>query len=270
MDLVEIGDFIQKNIINGTYSLENEDINIGDVFGNEVPALKSIVVKDVNLKLDLPTSITVGGTADILDYKDVDIELKVEYGGKNEHYEDIITYSLHVILAPNRIGNLLYSFGENLIEYIPIPNEIPLPQFDFSDFLISITPVEEIVILTVKAQSDWEIPLGFSNLSLSEIKLSLNREPEKESSLPKYSGIFEGKLEVGDIIIVIKCEIPGEFELKTTIPTLNLSALLQDLCGPNAIQNSPIPINFLDLEIRNLSFAIVIKDGRFQFKISLT
>ena len=107
MDLVEIGDFIQKNIINGTYSLENDDINMGEIFENEVPIFNDIVVKDVNLKLDLPTSITVGGTADILDYKDVDIELTVKYGGKNEHHEDIITYSLHIILLPNKIVNLI-------------------------------------------------------------------------------------------------------------------------------------------------------------------
>ena len=254
---------IKDNISNGTYPLKNDDVDIPILFGM-IPVFKDLVIDDVFIDSEPLVSITVNGSGVFLDFEDLDIELKFKYEGKDDYLREIITYSLHIILPPyDAKKNLLYAFAKNLMETIPLPNLIPLPQIEFSDFLISITPAKKKVDLKVKAKSDWEIPLGFSNLKLSEIELSLTSKEGKISS-----GTFGGKLEIGGVIVAIKCKIPGKFELKTTIPTFNLSSLLQFLCGPTAIQNSSSPLSFLELEIRNLSFAIVVDKGLFQFNVS--
>ncbi|MEJ2249281.1 MAG: hypothetical protein P8Y70_00380 [Candidatus Lokiarchaeota archaeon] len=266
MSFAEIEELIQKNLINGTYPLRNDGINLSLLFGKEIPIFTNLVIKNVSIESEPSKSIIVDGTGDIINFEDLDIELGFEYGGKDDNLKDVITYSLQVLLPPNEKGNLLYSFAEHIIENIPIPDQIPLPQIEFSDFTISISPAKEKVVYTVKARTGWEIPIGFNSLKLSEIEISLSKSKEKGEV--KYSGSFGGKLEIGGFIFAVKSKIPDKFELKTIIPSFNLSSLLQGLCGPTVIQNSGIPSDLLELEIRNLSFAIIINKGLFQFRIS--
>ena len=265
MSISEIDGLIKQNISNGKYSLKNDDVYMPELF-ETIPTLKDLVIDDVSIKSE-SSATTVNGSAAFLGFEGLDITLECKNVGIDKDLRDIITHNLTIKLPSNDTGNLLLVIAKNLMDLIPLPAIIPLPQITFSEFSISYTPLQEKIVLKTKAKDVWEMPLGITNLKLSEISLSLTIE-KKEGNWKISKGSFGGKLEIAGFEIDAKCEIPGKFELKATYPTFNLSSLLQFLCGSTAIQNSAIDLSFLDLEIKKLSFTIIIDKEIFQFRIS--
>ncbi len=314
---------IEKYLINGEYPLVNNDLDLGKVFGEQIPIVSSIVIKDADLRLDLPNSIFLAGIANILNFGEVTIEITIESKKipttatsttsttettttttkvtattpapttpttpapttsttpapttsttpapttsttdttTTPTTKTIRTYTIHIMLPKGKLGNLLYTLAYEAIKGISMPAELPLPQIDFSDFYLSVTPATKEYKLIVKSLTDWVFNAGPTGFTVSDINFSLTRD-----SKGKTTGTFSGGIAIGNVSVNVDCIIPGKFELKTVIPSLNFSSLLQDLCGPSSVFDAPIPSSILGLDINNLNFSLIVENSEYKFNLS--
>ena len=108
----------------------------------------------------------------------------------------------------------------------------------------------------------WEIPVGVSNLSLSDIAIDLDLARDGDGNR-QLKGLLSGKVKLGDAICEVEHRLPGDFQLRGQIPDLHLAEVIETLCGPVDVPGLDMPPGVFDVNLSDLYFLIAPRRGTF-------
>jgi hypothetical protein len=155
------------------------------------------------------------------------------------------------------------SLTEVVRQFLPEGVTLPesIPDFAFTDVRFEITPAAGTFLFTARSASQWDIPIGINGLSLSDINFSINRT--EVGGKKQVTGTIGGTLNIGDAHFTATYNFPGDFVLSGSIPSFKLSVIIEELCGPDALNGLSVPGGYLDVELSNISFYIAPQRGQF-------
>ena len=145
---------------------------------------------------------------------------------------------------------------------IELPNEVP--DMGCKDIAVAFTPKSGAFSFKASSAEPWDIPIGVDGLSVSDIKLDLNRTKD-ESGKSQVTGLIAGTLNIGAASITAEYNIPGDFVLSGNISSLKLSPLVQDLCGMDSVTGMTVPASFLAVDLQDVTFYIAPQRGEAAF-----
>jgi hypothetical protein len=128
-----------------------------------------------------------------------------------------------------------------------IPKEIP--DLRFTAISLSISSKKTQFTIAAKAGSTWELPLGVGGLTLEKIQFNATKETKKPISVSLDTRVSLGGVELG-----LDYEIPGDLVFEAKIPSIQLSGLLQDVCGEELFRELPLPSVVSSLGLTDVVF----------------
>ena len=155
---------------------------------------------------------------------------------------------------------------EEFFAMVELPTD--LPDFEFANIEIAVTPKTGEFSLTGKSSNSWPIPIGVDGLEVEDISFQVLRsanstQAEATTRQRSVTGFISGTLEVNTARFPITYQFPGDFVLQGHIPSLNLSPLVQRLCGSEVIRDLPIPASVLALSFSDVEVTIAPQKKSF-------
>jgi len=155
---------------------------------------------------------------------------------------------------------------EEFFAMVELPTD--LPNFEFANIEIAVTPKTGEFSLTGKSSNSWPIPIGVDGLEVEDISFQVLRsanstQAEATTRQRSVTGFISGTLEVNTARFPITYQFPGDFVLQGHIPSLNLSPLVQKLCGSEVIRDLPIPASVLALSFSDVEVTIAPQQKSF-------
>ena len=145
----------------------------------------------------------------------------------------------------------LTSIVDTLLKDISFPTEVPDVVFETVE--TSVSPSTKELSLTASSTQDWQVPLGVTGLLVEDLQFNIDRKAGTKKNTFVTSGILSGEAKIGTVSTTLAYNFPGDFVLKTQLPELDLSPVIQDLCGPSAMMGISIPDNIAHLKFTDLS-----------------
>jgi len=143
------------------------------------------------------------------------------------------------------------SMAEQLLTELSLPTD--LPDFSFTDTQFHCTPSAKTFRFAAKSFDDWTLPLGITGLQVDDIGCQLSREIENaEQQTFRLAGSLMGSVEIAGVQFDLSFSFPGEYRFTAVVPKLSLSAILQDLCGSDALMGFPAPSSVLNVTMKNI------------------
>lgn len=142
---------------------------------------------------------------------------------------------------------------------LELPAEIPAISFKSVD--LAVTAKTGDFSVSGQGGASWQIPIGVSGLHISNLHFSVAR-PGGQGARKTVAGVIGGTLTLGSASFAVHYNFPGEFVLTGDLPRINLSALLQELCGGDVIRDLPVPATVLSATLTGLRFSIAPQSRR--------
>lgn len=152
----------------------------------------------------------------------------------------------------------LAAIVRDLLGDLRIPADVPDVEFTVTDF--DLTPETGEFSLTAASTEDWQLPLGVSGLLLEDLSLTARRADQ--DGVLKVTATIAGTLRIGATALALSLDLPGDYRLTARIPTLDLSPVLQDLCGTAAMLGFPAPASVVNAKLRDISMVVEPTAGR--------
>ena len=140
---------------------------------------------------------------------------------------------------------------ETLLHEVDLPDELPDISFDQIELLVSPTAGE--FSLTAKSLADWEIPVGVIGIALEDLQMVVQRKAAGTPRKYTTSGSLMGGARIGTVTTSLVYNFPGDFIFTTKLPEINLSPVIQDLCGAQAMMGLSIPDNIAQLKFTDIT-----------------
>ncbi len=156
------------------------------------------------------------------------------------------------------------SFKQITSELLPdinFPQE--LPDINFDQVELTVNPTTTAFSLTAVSTKDWEIPLGIAGLQIEDIHFSISRTKAATGKKMINTGVFGGKAHIGTAESSLEYKFPGDFVFTTELPTVDLSPVIQDLCGTQAMMGISVPDSITNLSLTNIKIKAAPKQKRF-------
>lgn len=125
--------------------------------------------------------------------------------------------------------------------HLPLPSGVP--DISFADLAFSMTPHTGEFTLSCRAGAPWVVPIGPTNVSLSNVRLAVKRRMVNGEK--KMSVETSGDLAIGGVPISLLFKQPGEFSF--TLPAVTLSNLIDVLGGGTVLHGLGLPASFFAL-----------------------
>ncbi|MBU2983857.1 hypothetical protein KO528_00710 [Saccharophagus degradans] len=142
---------------------------------------------------------------------------------------------------------------DELLPEIDFPAEIPNVVFDTVS--MTVTPATKEFSLSASTTEDWEIPLGATGFLVEDIQFTAQRKQAANNTY-KTSGTVVGNASLGPVSFDLNYSYPGELLFGTEIPKLNLSPVIQDMCGPDSLMGINLPPSVSNLALENIKLTV--------------
>ena len=143
---------------------------------------------------------------------------------------------------------------------IVLPNEVP--DFEFSNVELSITPATGEFSLSAASANEWDLPVGVDGLSISGVTINVNRV-KKTDGTKAVTGSIGGALHIGSASFTVAYTFPGGFVLTGNLPSFSLSPLVQELCGGDLVRDLPVPVGVLNVAFTDVNVSIAPRAPSF-------
>lgn len=219
----------------------NVEVEVNDVWKQQLGSVK-LELENLRMGLNMDESGIGGEMSATLDFKGRHVFLSAEL-------EDDL-------LISGRINKIALS--EIIKELFP-NQSIPLDYFDldFEDVNLSISPQSKEFNFSGSSKNSATIPIGVDALEFDQIQFEISRI--KKGTKFEISGFIKARLEFGTFGLDVRYDFPGDFILKAEIPELNLSAVIQDLCGADSLIGFPAPSAITNLKFQDVHVGIAPK-----------
>ncbi len=147
----------------------------------------------------------------------------------------------------------LTDIADAILQDISLPSEIPNVEFD--EVSISVTPATKEFSINASSTEDIEIPIGAAGLEIEDLQFTFERKKEKNNKYTTSSS-FKGEASLGPVSFILDYSLPGDLVFTTHIPSLNLSPVIQDLCGPDTVMSLPVPADIMDLSLNDITLIV--------------
>ncbi len=150
------------------------------------------------------------------------------------------------------------TLSEIIKELFP-DHSISLDHFDlsFSDVSFQLVPQRKEFRISGQSKQSISIPVGVDSLEFNQVTFEVERL--KRANKYETTGFLKATLEIGTSNFDFYYRFPGDFVLKAELPELNLSAVIQDLCGTDALIGFPAPSTITGMRFQNVQFDIAPK-----------
>ncbi|MFK8102005.1 MAG: hypothetical protein AB8G15_05765 [Saprospiraceae bacterium] len=155
----------------------------------------------------------------------------------------------------------LKQITSKLLPDINFPSE--LPDINFDQVKLNINPTTSAFSLAAVSTKDWEIPLGVAGLQIDDIHFSVSRKKAATGKKMISSGVFGGKAHIGTAESNLEYKFPGDFVFTTNLPTVDLSPVIQDLCGTQAMMGISVPDSISNLKLTDIKIKAAPKQKYF-------
>ncbi|MBL9103714.1 MAG: RICIN domain-containing protein [Myxococcales bacterium] len=140
----------------------------------------------------------------------------------------------------------------SLLEGVGLDAE--LPDFDLKDLSIAATPATGEFNFAAKAASVWSVPLGVTNLEISEIAVKVARAGAGAAK----TCALAGELALAGVTVRPTFSIPGGLTFTAEVPTIRPWAAIVGLCG-ELFADVPVPAQVRELEIGPATLSVDVK-----------
>lgn len=132
---------------------------------------------------------------------------------------------------------------------------VDLPDFVLTEIKFSIAPKTGEYSFLAESDDLWGLDIGETGLDLDDVTLQLDRTITAKGT-KATTGKIAGTLEIA--MVECRCEyaFPGEFVLGGAIPPFDISPILQDLGGTDALKDLPVPLSILSVQCDGGTLAI--------------
>ncbi|MEM9245456.1 MAG: hypothetical protein AAGA67_06910, partial [Cyanobacteria bacterium P01_F01_bin.153] len=130
-----------------------------------------------------------------------------------------------------------------------------LPDFVLTEIKFSIVPKTGAYSFFAESDELWSLDIGETGLDLNDVTLQLDRKITAKGT-KKTTGAIAGTLEIATVECRCEYAFPGEFVLGGTLPPFNISPILQDLGGTDALKDLPVPLSILSVQCDGGTLAI--------------
>lgn len=217
----------------------------------EVPlGVTNLVISSLELKASKTKSLTSG-----------DILGKCELFGAEATINAKLEKELQldISLANVNLTNII----DALLVGVSFPQEVPNVVFESVSMQVN-TSTKEFT-LSAASTEDWEIPLGVTGLLVEDVQLTIDRKLDDQNKFVT-SGSFKGGASLGSVSFDLDYTFPGEFVLGTQIPSINLSPVLQDLCGSAAMIGLPAPSSVVNVTLTDIVIEVAPQSKQFSLR----
>lgn len=122
-----------------------------------------------------------------------------------------------------------------------------MPELSFANLGVSLTPATGEFSLSGRSSAPWVVPLGLSDLTLSNVKLTVNRT--LVGGVKRVSLQLGADLAVGNVAVSVGLKLPGGFVLSAALPAVKLSDLLQALGASALLTGLGLPDSFFNFTL---------------------
>lgn len=122
-----------------------------------------------------------------------------------------------------------------------------MPELSFADVEMTMTPAASEFTLSGRSPTPWLLPLGESEISLSNVELSLNRR--KVGAQHQTALTVSGALAVGNTSATLRLTLGAGFQLSADLPPILLSEILSALGAFAVLQGLGLPTAFFALAL---------------------
>jgi virginiamycin B lyase len=129
-----------------------------------------------------------------------------------------------------------------------------MPELSFAEVGLSLTPATGEFSLSGRSSAPWVVPLGLSDLTLSNVKLTVNRT--LVGGVKRVSLQLGADLAVGNVAVSLGLNLPGGFVLSAALPAVKLSDLLQALGASALLTGLGLPDSFLNFTLGSSTITI--------------
>jgi len=181
---------------------------------------------------------TLQGSARLFDNT---LSIAVDPNDKNNHF------SLTASLSQLNFSTL----AEHLLTELSLPTD--LPDFSFTDTQFHCTPSTKSFSFKATSYDDWVLPLGITGLQINDIRCEVKRTVKASSSdHSSLTGQLIGNADIAGVSFDLCFAFPGDYHFTASVPKLSLSAIIQDLCGSDALMGFPAPSSVLNVTMDNI------------------
>lgn len=142
---------------------------------------------------------------------------------------------------------------DELLPDVDFPSDIPNVVFDTVTMVVS--PATKEFSLSAATTEDWEIPLGVTGFLVEDIQFTAERKKTANNKY-KTTGTVIGNASLGPVSFDLNYSYPGELLFGTEIPKLNLSPVIQDMCGPDGLMDIDLPPSVSNLALENIKLTV--------------
>lgn len=132
-------------------------------------------------------------------------------------------------------------------DFLGVERPADVPDFSFVDLEASLVPATGEFSLSGRSSAQWIVPLGFTDLGMSNIRLLLARS--LVNGAKKVSLQVGGDFNIGGVAVSLGLTLPGGFALSAALPAVKLSEVLTALGGGTVLQGLGLPASFFDLTL---------------------
>ena len=144
----------------------------------------------------------------------------------------------------------LKAIVDELMGDVDFPEEIPNIGFDSLE--LSMLPASGAFSLQAESTEDWVIPLGVAGIPVQDLKFTVSRVPGAKKGTFITSGSCYGAAQIGTVSSSLAYNFPGDFVFRTNLPEIDLSPVIQDLCGAEAMMGISVPNNVSGITFNNI------------------
>lgn len=142
-----------------------------------------------------------------------------------------------------------------------------LPDLGLTGLSLSSSPLSASFTFGSGAGS-WVIPVGIGGLSVGDVKLTLTRVKGENNEGNQLEAKINGSLELAGAAFELEYTPPGDLVINGHTPSIELSALLGELCGGSTLAGLSLPGGFADITLPEVTIVLDVKNERLSLSTS--
>jgi predicted nucleic acid-binding Zn-ribbon protein len=141
-----------------------------------------------------------------------------------------------------------------LLTTVSLPATIP--NFILKDVQVALSPHPASFQLSAKVDEQWQIPVGYSGILIENLSFDVSYEGDRDAQHRGFNASISGIVNIGNIALDAVYRLPGEFELRSQIPSISLMSLIHYFCGDEVLDAIQIPPSISALTLDNVELLI--------------